>query len=446
MGAVFQTHQPFNSQQTDTSLPSFELPNPQQQPLYSKFHTPDSIRSQDSQSKGKTAARIDSKSSTEKPNPNLVNVAHSTGASGQNNPGYWANTPSFAFNAGRGLPPSTLADNLSPYHLPPYHSGSHHPNISQQQPLPQSQEQQPHSPRQHSSNQDLRSGSSRQPQPQPQPLTSQPMAQSVMDGNSNHMPQQISQQQHSNSLDPYGQRLRYAGVQQAPISPHSPNFQAYPGSSVAINPPITAPPRMASVSMQGGSVDGQQPLPQYSRPYPSYSLPAMSGPVMSNVHHPSSQMTLIGSIQPNFLHGYNSGHAASLQQMYANPHSPTSHHMHGLGASGPPNDRPFRCDLCPQSFNRNHDLKRHKRIHLAVKPFPCTHCDKSFSRKDALKRHIVVKGCGKDHHSETDIGNGLKSASTLSLVGHNKDDDANSSGTRGTTPSAIVSRHASGGI
>jgi uncharacterized Zn-finger protein len=45
-------------------------------------------------------------------------------------------------------------------------------------------------------------------------------------------------------------------------------------------------------------------------------------------------------------------------------------------------------------------LKRHKRIHLAVKPFPCTHCDKSFSRKDALKRHILVKGCGKAAGSE----------------------------------------------
>jgi uncharacterized Zn-finger protein len=48
-------------------------------------------------------------------------------------------------------------------------------------------------------------------------------------------------------------------------------------------------------------------------------------------------------------------------------------------------DRPFRCDECPQSFNRNHDLKRHKCIHAAVKPFPCDFCGKSFSRKEALK-------------------------------------------------------------
>jgi len=52
---------------------------------------------------------------------------------------------------------------------------------------------------------------------------------------------------------------------------------------------------------------------------------------------------------------------------------------------GQQNDRPFKCDQCPQSFNRNHDFKRHKRIHLAVKPFPCGHCEKSFSRKDALQ-------------------------------------------------------------
>jgi uncharacterized Zn-finger protein len=43
----------------------------------------------------------------------------------------------------------------------------------------------------------------------------------------------------------------------------------------------------------------------------------------------------------------------------------------------PLTDRPFKCDQCVQSFNRNHDLKRHKRIHLAIKPFNCETCGKT---------------------------------------------------------------------
>lgn len=54
-------------------------------------------------------------------------------------------------------------------------------------------------------------------------------------------------------------------------------------------------------------------------------------------------------------------------------------------------DRPFQCDVCPHSFHRNHDLKRHKRIHLEIKPYPCDWCEKRFTRKDALKRHLLVK-------------------------------------------------------
>ncbi len=53
--------------------------------------------------------------------------------------------------------------------------------------------------------------------------------------------------------------------------------------------------------------------------------------------------------------------------------------------------RQFKCANCPASFVRNHDLRRHARIHLAVKPFACQDCGKPFSRKDALKRHILVK-------------------------------------------------------
>jgi len=118
---------------------------------------------------------------------------------------------------------------------------------------------------------------------------------------------------------------------------------------------------------------------QYQRPYGQFPLPAMNGPIMSNLHSPSGQMTLVNGMQGNMMPSYNSGHAASMQQMYGmQQYQPQQQHP-------PPTDRPFKCDQCVQSFNRNHDLKRHQRIHLAVKPYPCGHCDKSFSRKDALK-------------------------------------------------------------
>ncbi|KAL7272046.1 hypothetical protein RUND412_005166 [Rhizina undulata] len=92
------------------------------------------------------------------------------------------------------------------------------------------------------------------------------------------------------------------------------------------------------------------------------------------------------------------------------------HHVHPGVHHQSQADRPFKCDQCPQSFNRNHDLKRHKRIHLAVKPFPCNNCDKSFSRKDALKRHRLVKGCGKSDSPQNLNGESSFSGSKRSPV------------------------------
>lgn len=48
--------------------------------------------------------------------------------------------------------------------------------------------------------------------------------------------------------------------------------------------------------------------------------------------------------------------------------------------------RPFRCVICPASFARNHDLKRHVKLH-EKKAWKCDGCDKMFSRRDAIKRH-----------------------------------------------------------
>jgi len=174
--------------------------------------------------------------------------------------------------------------------------------------------------------------------------------------------------------------------------------------SHAPHQPLSAP-RISPTLHQGALPPHSQP-PFMRPPPPSYSLPAMPGPIMSNVHSPGTQMAMVGSMHSNLLPmAFNSGYAANPHGMYGHPRTNTPQ-------QSPAHDRPFKCDQCPQSFNRNHDLKRHKRIHLAVKPFPCNHCDKSFSRKDALKRHILVKGCGSG--SSADAGSkeeGAKSES-----------------------------------
>ncbi|KAF9887273.1 hypothetical protein FE257_010401 [Aspergillus nanangensis] len=217
-----------------------------------------------------------------------------------------------------------------------------------------------------------------------------PMGHTLLAGSSvppHHLPSNDPYMTKSSSAPAYGSMQ--------PLS--SPSGGAYPpyGQPGAAAMGLHPPGRVAS---------NPHPSPHLSyqrQPWPSYSLPAMSGPVRTNVHNPNSPMSLVGSnLQPGLMPDFNSGYVASMQHLYPHPG--------GHGGPGPTTDRPFKCDQCPQSFNRNHDLKRHKRIHLSVKPFPCTHCDKSFSRKDALKRHILVKGCGKDSSESKPDRNSIK--------------------------------------
>ncbi|PSK34489.1 hypothetical protein B9Z65_8815 [Elsinoe australis] len=183
----------------------------------------------------------------------------------------------------------------------------------------------------------------------------------------------------------------YSGPHSA--TPAQTPFPYSAGPSPVQQSPVSAGGNMSRMSPthphgQIPSIHSQMTQSPYSSQRP-FSYPLHNGPVLSNMSNPSNGLSLVGGMSNGMVHGYNSGHAAIM-----------------YGHGGPPQqntDRPFKCDQCPQSFNRNHDLKRHKRIHLAVKPFPCGHCDKSFSRKDALKRHILVKGCGKAHaHGDSD--------------------------------------------
>lgn len=136
-----------------------------------------------------------------------------------------------------------------------------------------------------------------------------------------------------------------------------------------------------SPNATGGPLPGRNPLgplmpgmhspiyagshrPHHQPPatYPPY--PSMQGSMMTNLHQPNQPMVVYGHVShPYPIHNYAG---------YHHPQPPLQ-------------ERPFKCDQCNHSFNRNHDLKRHSRIHLAVKPFPCDNCERTFSRKDALK-------------------------------------------------------------
>lgn len=213
--------------------------------------------------------------------------------------------------------------------------------------------------------------------------------------------------------------------QSQPTSAQQTSFPPFNhNSSPTEHSPMSAPPpnsRQSPFNAQSAHFGAPEPHNPYARPTytPSYSMPYSmpplsapaqltgSGSIMTNLHNPNAPMGLIGCHPGSMPYGYHSGTSAQVAQQ-----------LYGTQQQMPHNERPFKCDQCPQSFNRNHDLKRHKRIHLAVKPFPCGHCDKSFSRKDALKvcnkvsltfenlylllpqRHILVKGCGRGGISE----------------------------------------------
>ncbi|QDS70562.1 hypothetical protein FKW77_010466 [Venturia effusa] len=188
-------------------------------------------------------------------------------------------------------------------------------------------------------------------------------------------------------------------AQQPPNTPQHSHYPYSTGPSPPQAAPLSAGGAMGGRTQMSPSTVGPAPLSapavqtsHYTQRPPfnssAYQPHNTHGPVLSNLNNPGGPPMLMGGLPQGLVGGFNSGHAANMQAIY----NSNSHQTH----APPHNDRPFKCDQCPQSFNRNHDLKRHKRIHLAVKPFPCTHCDKSFSRKDALKRHILVKGCGKN--------------------------------------------------
>ncbi|BEI91914.1 uncharacterized protein CcaverHIS019_0407340 [Cutaneotrichosporon cavernicola] len=238
----------------------------------------------------------------------------------------------------------------------------------------------------------------------------------------------------------------YAGVQNGMSSHPSPTTATspYPGSGYPMRSHYPAQPSPRG----GGSLSQQQqqayyyPLQPQALDMPrslTYPNAYGSGPYSYNV--PMSAPLNAGDPGMPGLHRHAS--TTAIPTMGGPPAM-----SYAFASRLPLTDRPFKCDQCVQSFNRNHDLKRHKRIHLSIKPFNCETCGKTFSRKDALRRHWMVRGCrgeegatapitptynlngpppelspgpdgGSNHSSTPSTGNGPKLAYGSSMPGFN---------------------------
>ncbi|KAJ3101703.1 hypothetical protein HDU97_001112 [Phlyctochytrium planicorne] len=151
---------------------------------------------------------------------------------------------------------------------------------------------------------------------------------------------------------------------------------------------------------------GMGPPPMNGMP-PRPPPPGMQGAPGMGMHHPPPPNGMIAIRPPP-------GSVTNSPMMFNGgppPMMPRHHLPPGLNPPPPPNNvgptgtvtpggkaKPFRCEKCPQTFSRSHDLKRHYYIHSQEKPYPCPRCGKGFARRDALRRHEKAVADGKKVH------------------------------------------------
>lgn len=182
--------------------------------------------------------------------------------------------------------------------------------------------------------------------------------------------------------DSYGQpsqQSSYSNAYPVPQRSVTPSLSGHPQAGYSQG---SSRQRSSSISMHPsstGSFANNQLPPIHSNPHNRMSSQAHPVPVPTAHYppvphmHPSAYIQRSTTPAPSSAAGHYYGHSPNMMEQV--PASP---------------QRPFPCDMCALSFNRQHDLKRHKETHTGERPFLCNGgCGKTFTRKDALKRHQV---------------------------------------------------------
>ena len=215
------------------------------------------------------------------------------------------------------------------------------------------------------------------------------------------------QQWHNNAQYPSGYAgSPTAGYPSSSYSAHQQNPHSASYSSMAQTSSL--PTYQTSDTRSSYTHDRSPSLPIQQPPYPTVDRngvplqpPPPGAPVQTpytytppHPHPPPHSMPPYATPQsphPNGMPVQHPPHSAQYAAQAAYAHHQQQQAAMDAASQYPASpQRPFSCDMCALSFNRQHDLKRHRDTHTGEKPFLCNGgCGKTFTRKDALKRHQV---------------------------------------------------------